>query len=175
MTNPLAPIMEWYEVALDSMKVSTRVITKDIRGAVTKRHVFHGEAREQSLRRIARAEGELSDLVVLSLVATFERTLRDFMVSRSGRLLEGGDPVDLALHAAVISDIEYWRIADRLIVIFKDHVEPDHLGRVKQIIGYRNWVAHGRATKEPPDGNVTPRVAFEQLAGFLSKAGIIDS
>jgi len=97
--------MGWYEVAQDSMRVTTRVITKKIEVAVTRRHVFHGEDPDRSLSRIGEAEGELADLVVLSLAATFERTLRDFMTRRADRLL-GGDPLDLAIHAAVVSDIE---------------------------------------------------------------------
>jgi hypothetical protein len=49
------------------------------------------------------------------------------------------------------------------------------IGQVKQIIGYRNWVAHGRATSDPPDGNVTPQAAFNRLSEFLRLAGIIES
>lgn len=173
MTNPLSPIMGWYEVAQDSMRVTTRVITKKIEVAVTRRHVFHGEDPDRSLSRIGEAEGELADLVVLSLAATFERTLRDFMTRRADRLL-GGDPLDLAIHAAVVSDIEYWRLVDRLVSVFKGQVEPIVLGQVKQIVGYRNWVAHGRSTAEPPDGNVSPRMAFEPLTRFLIEAGIVD-
>jgi len=100
VTNPLSPIMGWYEVAQDRMRVTTRVITKKIEVAVTRRHVFHGEDPDRSLSRIG--------------------------------------------------------------------------GQVKQIVGYRNWVAHGRSTAEPPDGNVSPRMAFEQLTRFLIEAGIVD-
>jgi hypothetical protein len=176
MTNPLIAIMDWYKVALDSMRVTARVIRKDIKNAITNRHVlYHEPSKEQSLARIEVAEEELSNLVVLSLVATFERTLRDYAMERPGRIIVSDDPVDAAIHEAILNDIEYWRIADRLITLFQTHVTPEHLGHVKQIIGYRNWVAHGRSTPIPPDGKVIPKVAFEALSRFLSLAAIIDS
>ena len=175
MINPLQSIMDWYIVAVDCMRVTERVIKKDLRVAVTNRHVFrrHG-SKEISLTSIEVAEEELADLVVLSLVATFERTLRDHVMERPGRIIVSDDPVDAAIHEEILNDIEYWRIADRLIGIFETRVGPELRGRVKQIVGYRNWVAHGRATSIPPDGNVVPGDAFDQLSGFLISAGIID-
>ena len=155
MTNPLDPTMAWFEVIKDSMKATDRVISRRIPRAVTKRHVFHPTTPEDSLQKLEEAAKELNDLVVLGLVATFERTLRDFVMRRPACLLVGGDPIDAAIHAAILNDVEYWRIADRLIGVFRGRVTPELLGEVKQIIGYRNWVAHGRATTDPPDGNVT--------------------
>jgi hypothetical protein len=175
MTNPLKPIMDWPRIVLDSMRVTSRVLRKDIRQAVTARHVFRYEPVASSLQRIKDAEKELDNLVVLGLVATFERTLRDYIMERPGRIIVSDDPTDEAIHSAILNDIEYWRIADRLIGIFKAQVTTDLQGRVKQIIGYRNWVAHGRATSVPPDGNVAPQFAFEELSAFLLAAGIIDS
>ncbi len=175
MTNPLMSIMGWYAVALDSMRITERVINKDMRAAITNRHVFRRhESKEISLASIKGAERELADLVVLSLVATFERTLRDHVMERPGRIIVSDDPVDAAIHEAILNDIEYWRIADRLIGIFEKRIGSDLRGQVRQIIGYRNWVAHGRATAIPPDGNVAPQFAFEQLTGFLERTGIID-
>jgi hypothetical protein len=175
MTNPLSPVMAWYEILRDSMRVTSRVIRKEIRGAITDKHAFHYEQSDVSLLRLSGANQELDDLVVLSLVATFERTLRDFVMERPGRIIVSDDPIDEAIHSAILSDIEYWRIADRLIGIFKVQVTSDLQGQIKQIVGYRNWVAHGRATAIPPDGNVPPQFAFEKLSEFLLAVGIIDS
>jgi len=117
----------------------------------------------------------LNDLVVLSLVATFERTLRDFVMGRPGCMLASGDPIDEAIHSAILNDVEYWRIADRLIGIFRGPVAPALIGQIRQIIGYRNWVAHGRATVDPPDGNVAPQFAYDELTRFLLASRIIGS
>jgi hypothetical protein len=172
--NPLSPIMAWYKVIRDAMRVSARVLRQEIPGVITDKHVFHYEPALESLQRLSDANGELDDLVVLSLVATFERTLRDFVMTRPAKILVGGDAIDEAIHSEILKDVEYWRIADRLAGVFKGRVEAGRLGQVKQIVGYRNWIAHGRATATPPDGNVAPQFAYEQLTGFLHLAGIID-
>jgi hypothetical protein len=175
MTNPLSPVMDWYEIVRDGMRVTARVIRKEIPKAITDKHVFHYEPAPASLQRLSDANQELDDLVVLSLVATFERAMRDYIMEKPGRMIVSDDPVDNAIHEAILNDIEYWRIADRLIEVFKTQIQPMHMGLIKQIVGYRNWVAHGRATAIPPDGNVAPQFAFEQLTGFLERAGIIDT
>jgi hypothetical protein len=174
MNDPLAPIMAWYTIVRDSMRVTSRVLNKEIRQAITDKHIFHYEPKPVSLERLSGANRELDDLVVLSLVATFERTLRDFIMARPACLLASGDPIDDAIHKSILIDVEYWRIADRLLEVFKGSISPTHLGSVKQIVGYRNWVAHGRSSATPPDGNVSPQFAYGQLSRFLMDAGIVD-
>ncbi len=167
--------MDWYTVAVDCMRVTERVINKDIRDAITSRHVFRRhQSKERSLIGIDGAEKELADLIVLSLVATFERTLRDYIMQKPDRIIVSDDPVDEAIHEAILHDIEYWRIADRLIGIFQGQVAALHMGQVKQIVGYRNWVAHGRPTTIPPDGNVAPQFAFKPLTSLLESVRIVD-
>ncbi len=173
MTNPLVPVMDWYEIVRDGMRVTARVIRKEIPGAIVEKHVFHYEPPAESLRRLADADRELDDLVVLSLVAIFERALRDYLMGRTTIRLGGGDAIDEAVRAEVLNQIEYWRISDRLIGVFRSRVDGKVLGMVKQIIGYRNWVAHGRASAGPPGGNVAPQIAFETLTAFLDKAGLL--
>ncbi len=41
MTNPPDPVMAWYEIIRDSLRVTARVIRKDLPTAITNKHVFH--------------------------------------------------------------------------------------------------------------------------------------
>jgi hypothetical protein len=173
MTNPLAPIMGWYRISLDCMNVTIRVINQRIPKAIIRKHVFHNEPESSCLESIEKARNELEDLVVLSLVATFERTLREFVMERPRGIL-GGGPIDDAIHSEIMKDIEYWNLPERLIGVFQEHIESTHRGLVKQIIGYRNWVAHGKKTEIPPSGSISPEKAFKHLSDFLVKAKLID-
>ena len=119
------------------------------------------------------AKNQLVDLVVLELVAVFERVLRDFVLQLPRHVLSGRDSVDEAVRREIHEDIEYWRLSDRLLSIFVGRVGAARVGQIKQVVGYRNWVAHGRRHPVPPDGYVTPVVAYRQLTEFLLSGGVI--
>jgi hypothetical protein len=51
---------------------------------------------------------------------------------------------------------------------YKD-VDADLVEEVNQVRRYRNWVAHGRRTKQTPV--VRPEVAYDRLKRFLNKLG----
>jgi hypothetical protein len=172
MRNPLQDVIDWHIVADDSLRVVQRVLNEKLRGPITSRHVFTKLSTERSLELLDQARLELADLVVLSLVATFERLLRDFVVERTRQLWQGTEPVDARILAAIEDDQEYWRISDRMMGLFAGPVPSELTGQVKQVIGYRNWVAHGRKSSDPPDGNITPQVAYGKLSGFLEAAGV---
>ena len=46
-------------------------------------------------------------------------------------------------------------------------------GQVKQIIDYRNWVAHGQTLAKPAPTNVVPVKAHQVLTDFLLQADVI--
>jgi hypothetical protein len=169
MTNPLDPVLAWYRTANDSLRVTRRVIEKATPKVVTKKHDFHGKDQKDNLDALDRAGGELDRLVVLGLVAVFERALRDHLLTLPVIAPISGDPLRDAVRREILKDVEFWNISVRVIDLFTGVPGPLR-GEVKQIIDYRNWVAHGRTATEPPPVATTPAKAHQRLAAFLSQA-----
>jgi hypothetical protein len=172
MANPLDPVMEWFRTALDSMRVTQRTLDKGLAGAVTNRHVFYRQPLTDCTARLQAAKKELERLVILALTAIFERTLRDYLVQMPLTALPPGDPLGDAVREEIIKDIEFWNISTRVTEVFPG-VDPAVRGQVKQIVDYRNWVAHGHALAKPAPTNVVPVKAHQQLTAFLLQAGVI--
>ena len=172
MVNPLDPIMRWQETALDSMRVTRRVLTQKIARAVTNRHVFSRETLAESLARLDEAKEELERLIVLALTAAFERTLRDYLMQIPRNALPPGDAHRDAVREEIVKDIGFWNISERVLEVFPT-VDPAIRGQVKQVILYRNWVAHGHTLALPPPSNVVPRDAYQRLTTFLLQAGVV--
>lgn len=171
MTNPLDPIIAWYTTANDALRVTRRVIVTGIAGAVTDKHVFDGRPPAENEAALDRAKDELDRLVVLGLVAVFERALWDHL-SALPLLLAAGDPVRERVRAEILKDIEFWNISSRVVELFPP-VDPALRGQVKQIIDYRNWVAHGQTQSQPPPIVIPPTVAHQRLTAFLTQAKVI--
>ena len=172
MANPLDPVMEWFRTALDSMRVTQRTLKKELPGAITYRHVFFKQPLTDCTERLQAATEELERLVVLALTAIFERTLRDYLVQMPLIGLPPGDPHGDAVRDEIIKDIEFWNISTRVTEVFPG-VDPAVRGQVKQIIDYRNWVAHGQTIAKPAPTNVVPVKAYEVLTTFLLQARVI--
>jgi hypothetical protein len=158
--------------ALDSMRVTQRVLNLNLPGVVTIRHVFFHQPVADCTARIQAAKEELQRLVVLALTAIFERTLRDYLVQMSLTALPPGDPHGDAVRAEIVKDIEFWNISARVMDVFPG-VDPAVRGDVKQIIDYRNWVAHGHTLARPAPARVVPVKAHQVLTAFLVQAGVI--
>ncbi len=172
MANPLDSVMLWYRTVRDSIRVTRRVLDREILDAVTEKHVFFGQESAQSSKQLSTASDELDDLVVLALTAFFERTIRDYLLQFPTRAFSGGDPHTDAVRNAMIDDIEYWNMTGRVIDLFPA-VPTNVRGIVKQIIEYRNWVAHGKTISKLPSINVLPAHAYQNLTEFLRQAGVI--
>jgi hypothetical protein len=110
--------------------------------------------------------------VVLALTAIFERTLRDYLVQMPLTAVPPGDPHGDAVREEIVKDIELWNISTRVTEVFPA-VDPAVRGQVKQIVAYRNWVAHGHSLAKPAPTNVVPVQAHQVLTTFLLQAGVI--
>ena len=172
MVNPLDPIVQWHRTANDSLRVTRRVLTQKIGNAVTSRHVFSGMPLAESLARLDEAKEELERLIVLALAAVFERTLRDHLTQIPRTAISTGDSLREAVREELVKDIEFWNISDRVLGVFPT-VDPLVRGQVKQVIQYRNWVAHGHMLALPPPVNLLPQTAYQWLTGFLVQAGVV--
>ena len=175
MSNPLDPIMDWYRVVLDGLRVTSRVIDESTPNVITTRHTFFAETGPTSLDRIERAKLQLADLVVLGLVSTFERAVRDALASlpRVASAPAVSDSVDRLMKAQILADLEFWKLSEEVLAIFATRVDSDLIGQVKQAISFRNWVAHGRSAARPPKSDVNPQFAYRSLTAFLRQAGLL--
>jgi hypothetical protein len=135
------------------------------------RHTFEAEPTSTSLDRIALAQQEVDDLVVLSLVSVFERRIRDHLAALPWLSTPSGTDVDERTRRQIVADMEYWKLSSEVLVLFSNRVSGNVIGQVRQVINYRDWVAHGRSADRRPS-NVIPRYAFKILTEFLSQAGL---
>ncbi|RKZ53925.1 MAG: hypothetical protein DRR16_17595 [Candidatus Parabeggiatoa sp. nov. 3] len=170
-SEPLIPIWEAYLVAVEALKVSKRVVTfsnkakqalhslDDNEAEMSKRICF--EKHKLGLNLLNRctvidqvtdltlinSSKVIDDLFVLSLWATFERYLIDFFQVKGEKIREIL-PSDLAevYYEHLSREIEYWKPMEILDLLkrslFKGNEQLIELA--KDILKYRNWVAHGR-------------------------------
>jgi hypothetical protein len=152
MTNPLDPVWQSYRTAYDALRVTRRVIRQNLSGAITDKHCFYAQSKEGALQLIQEAEAELANLTAVAMVAVFERALREHLAEHITRLLPTSPALLAALRGRVLNDAEYWNINSCVLdELFKPVVSADLCGNVKQIIDWRNQVAHGHVRgKKPP-------------------------
>ncbi|MDB5309867.1 MAG: hypothetical protein JWO38_4069 [Gemmataceae bacterium] len=154
------------------MRVTRRVIEAGIVGAVTDKHVFFAQTDQEKRDGLDWAQSELDRLVILGLTAIFERTVRDYL---GGLTVVGPATRDTHLDRVrheILKDMEFWNISSRVVDVFTK-VDEALRGQIKQIIAYRNWVAHGRTLIEPPPVNTNPADAYQRLTDFLTQAGVV--
>lgn len=172
MPNPLDPILAWYLTAKDAIEVTHHAVTTNIAAALTAAHVLHTQTDAEKLAALNLAQTEIDQLGVLALVATCERTLRDFLGALPVVVPATGDRLRDAVRMGLLNDMEMWNLSSRVIDLFAA-VDPAIRGQVKQIVKYRNWVAHGRTRTEPPPVVILPPAAHRRLSDFLLQAGAV--
>lgn len=174
MSGPLEPVLEWYELARDSLRVALRVVKKQITQAVPNKYVLHGVAPSDAASRIKKAQQELKNMALVAMVAVFERVLREYLTEHVVPHLRAADSFDQGVRDQVTEDIEFWNVSACVIDrLFKHRVEGNLCGMIKQIIDYRNKVAHGHVQGTPPPGYADPATAYDRLNDFLRDGGVI--
>lgn len=170
--NPLDGILEWYQSVLDALRVTTRVVNKKISDAITDRHVYFGLPDSESRKKLGIAKAELDNLVVLAMVAVFERVLRDHVLRTVASAFPGSNPTIAAIGSELAKDAEFWNVSSRLIDVFVI-VPEDIRGNAKQLVEFRNWVAHAHFLANPPPMNAEPNMSHQRLSEFLKLANLI--
>lgn len=164
--------MEWYEASLDCMRISQRVLTTGADSIILPKHrSLFGLDPAAASQQIENAKAGLERLAVLDLAAVFERTIRLHLLGEYGRAFVGGTPLLDAVLIESKLDIEFWNIAERLLTVFPG-VNDRVRGKVKQVIAFRNWVAHGKRIDQLPPVNLTPEDAYQRLTEFLEQLGL---
>ena len=173
MNNSLDGTLRWYLVARDALRVTRRVFDRKTLDIIMAKHCFFHHSREDAIKEIDKTELDLNNSAVVALVAAFERSFRDHLQTiLKNSLLENG-PVIAAMKIEFKDEIEYWNLKDPIIdKIFNLQVEPDLRGQVKQIIVYRNAVAHGHPIDGDPPEYSKPKTVHKRLTEFMRQCGV---
>jgi hypothetical protein len=193
-SNPLAPVWEAYLLLKDAIKVSKRVMafshqatttlqtlgtnnTAEMKQQTFEKHKLgltflnHCQLLSQASESMVQPSvGLLEDLFVLSLWATFERYFRNFLQTKGEKVRELL-PADLgvAFYQHLYKEIEYWKPEEMLEILklslFKGQGEK--IGLVKEVLYYRNWIAHGKNPHHRPS-LITPRLAYDRLHDMMT-------
>lgn len=158
-----------YRAVRDSIKVARRSISKEM-FRLHNRTIFEDKQLSEVLPLTASADKELSDLIVLALFAGFERQLRDEILNKSSKLQEVV-PTALGERLDVLAkkEIERWR-TDEIIDLFDFAVDGNIRGRMKQILEYRNWIAHGKNPDKLPSAKTTePKTTYDTILDFITQ------
>jgi hypothetical protein len=173
MIASLAHAWRWYEAARDLARMMQRLGDK-----YWDNLPWDGElGRDNRLKELTAAEildksqtvlEDLDDLCVLLLFSVFEATIRERV------LVEVDAELPPLRHVAIKRAIEEMKEAIEQGSFFKvlepyTGADTDLVEQVHQVRRYRNWVAHGRRTKQPDA--VTPTTGNERLDRFLDLLG----
>jgi len=158
-----------YLTVKNSLTVTRRSMNKKI--SILHRRTIFEELKLNDLNPMLKsADNELADLIVLGLFASFERQLRDEILDKSSKLQEI-IPRELGERLTILAqrEIERWRIGE-IIDLFNFTVDGDVRGKLKQILKYRNWIAHGRNPNDLPSVPSTdPKTTYETILEFFSQ------
>ncbi|KHD06395.1 hypothetical protein PN36_24670 [Candidatus Thiomargarita nelsonii] len=195
-TNPLVPIWTAYQVAEDTFKMSRRVVhfaeraaetlnVLDADESETKKAVAFAQykAGKNFLNRIkvlnqtdtlnsllTQSAQEISDLFVLSLWATFERFVKYFLQEK-GKKIREILPLDLGkfYYQQLYQEIDYWKSDDILDLLKYSLFKGDEqqIGQAKEVLKYRDWIAHGKNPNKMPSSTITPKLAYDRLHDII--------
>jgi len=168
-SNPLPQMLLVYKTARDSFRIAERAIKT--REPKAKQRLLQRTGVEiatlsDAERMIEESNKESDALFVLGTWAAFERFLRDDLQKR-GRLLRGNNPPALgnSIYQHFEKEVEFWKPAEILDFLkeslFKNRA--DLIGHAKQILAYRDWIAHGKNPKTPPSTDMKPLAAYKTL------------
>jgi len=174
--NPLPLIVEAFITTQESLKAVKQIVKNPSqfpRSVLEK--MPNLIASPVPKERINNSMKEIEDLFVLNLWATFERWLRDYLQDK-GNTLKTTMPSGLGsqLYDHFTKEVEYWKPDDMLDIV-KDGIfanSPTNqqlVGHAKQILEYRNWIAHGRNSRRAPTiNNIVPSAAYQTLNTIIT-------
>jgi hypothetical protein len=101
---------------------------------------------------------------------SYERFLRHELQTR-GRCLCLNQPLALgqALYEHFEKEVEFWKTGE-ILDFLKDSLFNQQtmlIGHAKQILAYRDWVAHGKNPNRPPATDMKPLAAYKTLNNIV--------
>ncbi len=167
--NPLPQMLLVYKVTRDSFRIAERAIQTQnptTRQRLLQRTVVENQNIIDAKLIIQKSIKESDTLFVLNMWATFERFLRDDLQMR-GQLLLNNQPPALghSIYKHFEKEVEFWKPVE-ILDFLKDSLFQSKIaliGQAKQVLAYRDWVAHGKNTKNPPSTDIKPLAAYNTL------------
>lgn len=159
---------EVYELLKDAIKITRRSVGRG-NYDLHSRTSLVGEAPRATHERFDHAETELQDVMILSMVASFERELRTAIQDAFESNTTVGNDTMGELVNLTFDSIERWTVKD-IINALSPAVDEELRGHVEQIYDYRNWVAHGRSPKKQPPARTDARTVATKLTSFLEQS-----
>jgi hypothetical protein len=162
-SNPLPPMLQAYETARDSFKIAKRAIktvNSPARQRLLQRTCVDRATLTDAECMIEESQSESDALFVLALWATFERFIRDDLQKRGQILCNSKPPVlGISIYQHFEKEVEFWKPGE-ILDFLKDSLfkkKANLIGHAKQILAYRDWVAHGKNPNKPPSAipNIT--------------------
>jgi hypothetical protein len=167
-TKALDDVYSIYKDLSASVLITRRCIDQDVL-SVTANTRFE-LAKDKN--RLPNMEEQLEELVVLSLFASFERNLRDSIETLMRTELQNSNKVvNNLLDNFTYKSMDRWLIKE-LLDIFKEMVAEETLMQAKQIVNYRNWIAHGKHSLKVPSRVVDADTTYKILSDFLKQTAI---
>jgi len=163
-SNPLIPVLAAYQVSTDCFKVAKRAVKQQQNQLFADSNWLTQQNAHQNIDKTA---AEVSDLFVFSLWATFERFVISYLQTKAVGLQQTVAPVSLAnpLSEYVQKEMEYWSPKDILDLLKNiQSIDKNAIGKAKQILEYRNWIAHGKDMKKSSSVKaMTPVYTYQTL------------
>lgn len=165
--NKLQEIMQWYKLTIESQRITLKILNSSPELVPLDSSLAEyklSEAKEILLK----AENELNDLTVLSLVAVFEQLVIDYLKDLGRKTIKKEEEIlSKSVLKYALKNSDRWHFKD-ILDIFKSIVSNELVGSVKQVYDYRNWVAHGK--KETTSvTKIDPDLAYDRLSEFLGR------
>lgn len=181
LVNPLPSLWVSFQISENAFKVVKKVLRQtntqniDCQAELLKyqRHLlnhtkFPTQDNIESL--IQQTEKDNKDLFILGLWASFERFVRDYLQQKGTALKTSMQPPTLAdsFYQHLYKEVEYWKPAD-ILEFLKDSLftsigGKNLIGVAKQILEYRDWVAHGKNPRKLPSAtHLKPKIVYETL------------
>ena len=170
----LDTIWSWYIAGIDSLRLVQRMQrNRESFPRLTERgfESIYERSPIEVEQALDEAQVWVENLVVLHLVAVFERILRRQISAEIDAARRLDRPVQNIVLKVCRGESEYWRLGGEVLDVFPS-VDANLRGQVKQIVQFRDWIAHGRHVDEDPPIAVTPHFAKETLAKFLHQANL---
>jgi len=151
----------------DSLRVTGRIFDRKL-PAIQRKTIFEAMPYEEFGKSHDLALMELDNLAVLALFAAFERLMRD-SISEKFDVLKTIPPGDLGagVYKLTSAEVERWRIED-IISLFGFMAGMENINRLKEILKYRNWIAHGKNQNKKPPARIDPKMAYEAINYFMN-------
>ena len=166
--NPLDSVWNSYETTIDCFEAAQEVIKQQqfkFFSATT------WPTQPEARQNISNALKEVNDLFVFSLWATFERFVITYLQNK-GAVLQTIAPLDLAypLYEQFRKEVEFWNQKEILELLkHLSALDKHSIGQAKQILDYRNWIAHGKdIQKKSLVKTMTPVYTYQILHDIVT-------